>query len=59
MKEEPRIGYVCKIAWDHELGETDVTVYLTVELLKKVHNLNCGVVKVRVSFVGLIEEAKL
>ena len=59
MKEEPRVGYVCQIAWDHELGETDVIIYPTVKLLKKAHYFGCGIVKVEVSFVELTEEAKL
>lgn len=54
-------GFMCQIAWDHELGKADqVEIYSTVKQLKDAHPCwkDCGVVEVEVSFVKMICEAK-
>lgn len=48
-------GFVCEIAWDHELGEDNqgTTIYPSVETLKRHHAIweECGIVEVEVTFV--------
>jgi hypothetical protein len=53
-------GYMCAIDWNCELGAAadGNKVYPSVEALRKEHNMadECGIVKVRVSFLEVIEE---
>ena len=60
--EDLDIGYVCKVAHDNELGlaSSGCTVYPTIEDLKENHPCweSCGIVKVRVEFIEVINETK-
>lgn len=58
-------AFICGIAWQHELGETDVRLYPTKETLlksEKKHFLcdqDCGIVEVEVKFVRWARKQKL
>lgn len=43
-------GYVCGIAWQHELGERDVVVYETAYRCGKIEKCtqHCGIVEVEI-----------
>lgn len=59
--EEPGIGYVCGIQWDHELGHTNVEIWPTIKSLKENHPYTdeCGIVKVQISFVRRVKKTNL
>ena len=52
-------GYMCAIDWTCELGAAadGNKVYPSVEALRKEHNMvsECGIVKVRVQFLEVVE----
>lgn len=53
-----RVGYMCKVAFDHELGNAPKNkIYSSVESLKKDHPFEeCGIVEVEVRLRQVIEE---
>lgn len=57
---KPSIGYMCKVAFDHELGNAadGVKVYPSVEMLLKYHKpgKDCGIVKVEVRYLEVTHE---
>ena len=59
-EEEPRYGYMCKIDWDWELGVAmgGNTIYPSLEDLKSNHDLDCGVVKVKITLEEVIEKGR-
>jgi hypothetical protein len=54
------MGYMCKIAWDHEAGEdfNGTTIYWSLKSLYEHHSFadSCGIVQVEVSLTRLISE---
>ena len=59
---EDRFGYMCKVDWDWELGDAlgGSKIYPSIEDLKEIHTCweECGIVKVKISFVEKIENGK-
>jgi len=57
-----KIGYMCAIAWDWELGEAcgGTKVYCSMEDLKREHKCvsSCGIVKVKVELIEIIDEGR-
>ena len=53
MKKPERrvLGYICGIDYQHELGECDITIYATLESLKKKTKCwkECGIVELGVN----------
>lgn len=51
-------GYMCKIAFDYELGGTDVDIYHSLEGLRRGHPMadECGIVEVEVTLKRVISE---
>lgn len=56
-----KVGYMCGVAWQHELGETDVIVYGSEAELRENADCTdeCGVVKVEVKLVKWVKPQKL
>lgn len=54
-------SYVCGVAWQHELGQTDVTLYPTEGSLNRAHNCtdSCGIVEVEVRLRRWVVEQDL
>lgn len=49
--QEVITGYLCGITWQHELGQTDIKIYPTVDSIKNQHGCSehsCGIVEVEV-----------
>ena len=57
---EPIIGYMCKIDWDHELGEASAGTPIYPSLADLQHDhpcwVSCGIVKVCVTHVATLRE---
>jgi hypothetical protein len=56
-KNETIIVYTCGVAFQHEIGETDVRFYESEEQLKKKRTCwkECGIVKVEVKLIEWLE----
>lgn len=61
--DEDNFGYMCMTDFDHELGAAcgGVAVYPSVTDLKRCRPCvdECGIVKVKVTFVETIQESKI
>lgn len=53
--------YVCGVDWQHEIGETQVTVFASVKSLKKSKDCTktCGIVKLKVELEEWVEAQNL
>lgn len=59
-KSKSKTAYMCGIAWQHEIGETDVEVFPTRKLCEGMHaDDECGIVEVKVTFVRWVKNQKL
>lgn len=57
-----RIGYVCGVDFQHELGEAnDVVIYSSIEALKTNRSCwtSCGIVKLEISVKSWVEKQNL
>lgn len=56
-----RYGYMCKVAWDWELGEDwhGTKIYPSLEALMEHHSCidECGIVKVRIDLDSIIQDS--
>lgn len=63
MKNDPhaRRAFVCGVAWQHELGLTDVRVYPTAEMCKQRNKCtkDCGVVEIKISFERWVKRQEI
>lgn len=60
MTTEPDIGYMCRVAYECELGWTSVAIYSSEEALRRAHTCadDCGIVEVEVRLVRVMSEGK-
>lgn len=61
MSEDKKIFYVCGVDWQHELGETKVMTYASVDQLKKEMKCTeeCGIVELEAALVKWIMPQKI
>jgi hypothetical protein len=54
-------AFVCGVAWQHELGETDIKLHPSLESLWREHKCTdkCGVVEVEVRLVRWVKPQSL
>ena len=58
-------GYMCSVAFDCELGETDVEVYASIEDLKAERGCandmpgSCGIYEVEIKITKVIQEERI
>jgi hypothetical protein len=52
--------FVCGVPWQHEIGETDVTVYESPEAVERARECSaeCGIVELEVTEVRWVKEQK-
>ena len=58
-KPEEKIGFMCGVAWQHEIGETGgVEIHATEEACVKACGCTdeCGIVKVKLTLVEWVKE---
>ena len=62
MKEEPKIGYMCKIDFDYEVGNAagGNPIHPSIEDLRRSHDYvdSCGIVEVEVVLRKVIKETE-
>ena len=60
MKTKSKVAYMCGVAWQHELGDTDVQMFATPKQCAKAQPCTgrCGIAKVSVRFVGWAKRQK-
>ena len=61
MKNKKFKAFMCGIAWQSEMGETDVTIYPTEKYLEQREDCHkgCGIVEVEVKFVRWVKPQRL
>lgn len=57
---KPRTAYMCGVAWQHEVGETECELFASAEACEKSMGCtrDCGIVEVRVSLRRWVKEQK-
>lgn len=50
--------YICSTTWEHEIGETDVTVYPPTSLEPFKNHKGCGVVEATITVTKVVEKPK-
>lgn len=57
-KTKKKSVYICDVAWDHEIGETDVTVFPPNSLKPFKKHSTCGVVEVEMTLKKVVKKGK-
>ena len=60
-KTETKKAYMCGVAWQHEIGNTDVTIWPSKESLERNNKCSdeCGIVEVEVKLKRWVKKQKL
>ena len=61
MSRDCKKAYVCGVAWQHEIGETDVTMYESARRCRKERGCTeeCGIVEIEVRFKRWVKKQDL